>query len=347
MFARGIRGLLASSQILLSLRAQEWDTLIPLPGCESLAADGAYLWAFSYDRRSAYQDTHLQGRLYHFRADEVTPFLQDVTPPEVSWHPFGLAYQKPYLWFMNGPRGRPTEVWRYTWSGGKLHSPRAWRHPAFVSLQAIVPLGAEQFYVANDRQGAGRWHLVMGFFVRRVHSNILYCAGDSCWISATGIPYAAGLAYLPALRQLWVSVAFRKALWIYEQGASPEKLYRLRKVRLPGYPDNLYVVSDSSTWVLCHRSLNKWARALAFGGQRSPWSVVEVRFKSNNTYQVRTLYTARRGYATASGVCLIPPYLYVGSVFEPYLLRLRVAEAIPTVLGPANTSAFPAPTHLE
>lgn len=348
MLARGIRAVLAGFQGLLSLSAQAWDSSLALPGCESLAADGEHLWVFSYDRRSAVADTGISGHLYRLHGAEEMPFLTNLTPPGGPWKPFGLAYQAPYLWFLHGAKERPTEVWRFTWEKSKLTDPRCWRGLHFVSLQAIAPVDSASFYVANDRSGRHRWHLIAGFFVRRVRSNVLFCRGDSCFKVADRIPYASGLAYSPTQQRLFVSVAFRKALWVYDQLSERGELYPALRIRLPGYPDNLIALSDSVLWVVCHRRLGKWARSLAFGSQSSRWYIVEVRTTSarrpdgktrnaplpaaettfrSGGFEVATLYYSPKGYGTASTAVPIGPYIYVGSVFEPYLLRLKEGEA--------------------
>ncbi|MCS7298198.1 MAG: hypothetical protein RMK19_08225 [Bacteroidia bacterium] len=338
MFARGIGVLLAGCQGLLSLRAQFWDTSLALPGCESIAAEGSYVWVFSYDRRAAIEDTTVRAQLFRFKGNEAVPFLRELTPEGGVWRPFGLMYLDSCIWFLNGTKERPTEVWRYKWNGEKLVSPKVWRHSHFVSLQAICPTARDRFYVANDRHHAARWHLVAGFLIGRVRSTILLCEGDSCRRVADHIPYASGLAYLPQQRRLLVGVAFKKALWVYqEEGVSSPSLRYIRKVRLPAHPDNLTVVSESTVWVLGHRRLGAWARSLTFGGERSRWLIMEVRSLPEDRFVVRTLYRAPRRYATASAAVPIGDYIYVGSIFEPYLLRLKGEETIQSAARPTNT----------
>lgn len=344
MLTRGVRVLLAGIQGTLSLSAQRWDTSLTLPGCEKLIREGDHIWVFSYDRRAAMEDTAIRGHLFRFKGSDSVPFLREVTPGLHAWRPFGLAYRDGYLWFSHAPKERPTEIWRFRWAGDRLESPQTWRHPAFTSLQAIYPVDTLRFYVANDRRGAARWHLVAGFFLRRVRSSLYLCEGDSCRQVADRIPYAADIAYLPIERWLLISVAFRKALWIYEESGEPLSLKYLRRVRLPGHPDNLTLTGDSVLWVVCHRRLSAWARSLAFGSRGSRWVVAEVRLLSDGRYQVRTLYRAPRGYATASSVVPVGGYIYVGSVFEPNLLRLKAAETIPLDALPASTTSPPGPT---
>lgn len=345
MFARGVRVVLASLQGLLSLNAQRWDTSLALPGCEALAREGDYIWVFSFDRRAAIEDTTVQGHLFRLPGADSIPFLREVTPGMQPWRPFGLAYRDGFVWFAHAPKkDRPTEVWRFRWNGEKLEEPRVWRHSGFVSIQAIHPIDSLRFFVANDRKGAARWHLVVGFILRRVRSSLYFCEADSCRKVADKIPYAADIAYLPQEHHLFVSIAFRKALWVYETVGEPLRLRYLRRIRLPGHPDNLTLVNDTTLWVVCHRRLNAWARSLAFGAEKSRWQIVEVRLLPTGRYQVRTLYRARRGYATASAAVPVGNFIYVGSVFEPVLLRFRVDEAIPPDARPANTSAAPAAT---
>lgn len=365
MLAGRVRAVLAGLQGLLSLSAQVWDSSLALPGCESLAAEGEYLWVFSYDRRNALIDTGISGHLYRLQASAEAPFLANLTPPGGPWHPFGLAYQEPYLWFLHGPIDRPTEVWRFTWEKGKLTAPRQWKSPLFVSLQAIAPIDSSSFYVVNDRSGRHRWHLVAGFFVRRVRSSIIFCKGDSCFKVADRIPYASGIAYSPAQNRVFVSVAFRKVLWVYDQLSDPGTLYPTLRIRLPGYPDNLVALSDSVLWVVCHRRLGKWARSLAFGSQSSRWYIVEVRVASaqrpsgktrsaplpatettfrSGGFEVATLYRSPKGYGTASSALPIGPYIYVGSVYEPYLLRLRGEESNLGFGRRSNTVGLSVPT---
>ncbi|MCS6895003.1 MAG: hypothetical protein NZZ60_02485 [Bacteroidia bacterium] len=341
MLIRRVRIILASIQGLLSLKAQRWDTSLTLPGCESLVREGSYVWAFSYDRRIATEDTNVEGHLYRFSGVDSFPFLREVTPMGKKWHPFGLAYLGGYLWFSHAPKGPPTEVWRFHWTGEKLEAPKVWRHRDFVSIQAVCPIDTTRFYVANDRKNAARWHLVAGFFIRRVRSSLILCESDTCRKVADRIPYAADVAYLPQIQWLFVSTAFRRALWVYQENGMPISLRYVRRIRLPGYPDNISVVGDSTLWVVCHKKLTAWARSLAFGGTRSRWLIAEVRILPEGQYRVRTLYRAPKGYATASIAIPMGDYIYVGSVFEPTLLRLKVSETIPPdAYLPSTISAF-------
>ncbi|MCS7152398.1 MAG: hypothetical protein NZ989_00440 [Bacteroidia bacterium] len=345
MFARGVRILLASLQGLLSLEAQSWDTSLTLPGCESLAQEGDFIWVFSFDRRAEVQDTHVGGHLFRFPAQEETPFLREVTPPGVRWRPFGLAYKDGYLWFAHAPIEGKHEVWRFRWNGERLESPKSWRHPAFTSLQAVCAVDSIRFYVANDRKGAARWHLVVGFLRRRVRSSIFLCEYDTCRKVADRIPYASGLAYFPKDQLLLTSVAFRKALWVYQEVGEPTRLQYIRRIKLPGYPDNITSLGDSVAWVVCHKRLNGWARSLAFGGNRSRWMIVEVRFLPEGRFEARPIYRAPKGYATASAAVPVGNYIYIGSVFEPVLLRLKVEGTTPAAFLPTRKVVRPESRH--
>ncbi len=323
----GVRSLLAAVQVIVSLKAQswEWDSTLALPGCENLASNPPYLFAFSYDRMLARTDTGVQGVLYFWDATQPLPFLKDITPPG-RWRPFELAYREPYVWFFHGERDIPNEVWRFRWNGQTLESPRCWKHRGFISLQAIWPLDSVRFMVANDRSHRARWRLVAGFFVRRVRSNLMYCEGDTCVKVLAGIPYASSLAYLPEEREWWVSVAFRKALWVYQEVEGPRRLVYIRRIRLPGHPDNLAVVAPDRVWVVCHPSLMRWARSLAFGSKADRWMIVEVQRQPDGNYAIRIVYESRAGYPTASVARPAGQYIYVGSYAAPYLLRLIPRE---------------------
>ncbi|MEN3041238.1 MAG: hypothetical protein ABDH66_06855 [Bacteroidia bacterium] len=343
MFIRGTGIILASLQGFLSLRAQRWDTSLTLPGCESLAKEGGYIWAFSYDRRAATEDTGVYAHLYRFLGTDSFPFLREVTPGEGRWRPFGLAYLGGYVWFAHAPKEHPTEVWRFRWTGERLADPQVWRHKDFTSIQAVCPIDTVRFYVANDRKHAARWHLVAGFLIRRVRSSLFLCERDTCQKIADRIPYAADVKYLPRAGGLYVSIAFRKALWVYAGGEAATILRQVYRVRLPGYPDNISIVNDSTLWVVCHKRLTAWARSLAFGGTRSRWLIVEVRLLPEGKHQVHTLYQAPKGYATASSALPVGEYVYIGSVFEPTLLRLRVSETIRPAASLSNTTSGSAP----
>jgi hypothetical protein len=320
----GVRVVLAAVQVALSVRAQtwEWDSTLALPGCENLAVAYPYLFAFSYNRALARSDTSVQGVLYYWNGTQEVPFLKDITPPG-RWHPFELAYRAPYLWFFHGAKDIPTEVWRFRWNGASLEAPQRWVHPGFVSLQAIWPLDSVRFMVANDRSHRARWRLVAGFLVRRVRSNLMYCEGDTCIKVADGIPYASSLAYFPEEGEWWVSVAFRKAIWVYQEVEGPRRLVFTRRIRLPGHPDNLAVISPNRVWVVCHPSMTRWARSLAFGSEADRWMIVEVTREGAGTYTSRILYRSKAGYPTASVARPVGPYIYVGSYAAPYLLRLK------------------------
>jgi hypothetical protein len=334
MHHRRIRDLLAAVQVLFSLKAQiwGWDSSLVLPGCENLAADGTHLFAFSYNRALARSEKEVYGVLYHWDGTQETPFLKDITPPG-EWKPFGLSYRAPYVWFFHGERDIPNQVWRFQWNNQQLESPRIWRHPGFVSLQAIWPLDSVRFMVANDRSHRGRWRLVLGFLVRRVRSTLWYCEGDSCTEVLHGIPYASSLAYFPEEKEWWVSVAFRRAIWIYQEVGGPHRLAFVRKIHLPGHPDNLVVLSANRVWAVCHPSLTRWARSLAFGSQADHWLIVEITRQPQGPIQTHTLYKSQEGYPTATVAYPMGPYIYVGSYAAPYLLRLKAKEN--------NTTAAP------
>ena len=129
---------------------------------------------------------------------------------------------------------------------------RSVRDPLLRSPNAIVAVGHEQFYVANDSGAEGPVDRFSELVLRRGLSKIVYFDGKEMTVAADGLASAVGLGMSPDGERLYASETLGRRLAAFERNAGTAELTRLADIPVDGAPDNINVGADGVVWLAVH-----------------------------------------------------------------------------------------------
>ena len=148
------------------------------------------------------------------------------------------------------------------------------RDPLFVHPNAVVAVGARQFYLANDTGRPQDSAPVMDALLRRGHSTVVYFDGEKSRVVASGLRFVAGLAASPDGQRVYVGEALGERLRVYRRDVASGDLTLERVVGLGTAPDNLNVDADGVVWIAAHPKLFAFLAHVKDPARRAPTQVL-------------------------------------------------------------------------
>jgi arylesterase/paraoxonase len=158
--------------------------------------------------------------------------------------------------------------------GGAFIPRRTVRDPAFVHPNAIVAVGAEQFYLVNDRMAPDSWRARLRLLMRSGDGTLVYFDGEKARVLVNDLAYPAGLALSPDGTRLYVAEAVAQALRVYARDAASGALTLERTVELGTAPDNLNVDAEGVVWIAAHPRLLRFVAHARDARERAPTQVL-------------------------------------------------------------------------
>jgi arylesterase/paraoxonase len=159
--------------------------------------------------------------------------------------------------------------------GGAFVPRRTVRDPAFVHPNAVAAVGAEQFYLVNDRLAPDTWRERFNLLGRSGDGTLVYFDGQKARVLVKDLAYPAGLALSPDGAQLYVAEAVAQALRIYARDAASGELRLTRTLELGTAPDNLNVDPDGVVWIAAHPRLLRFVAHARDARERAPTQVLK------------------------------------------------------------------------
>lgn len=129
---------------------------------------------------------------------------------------------------------------------------RSVRDPLLRSPNAIVAVGPEQFYVANDSGAEGPLDRFSELVLRRGLSKLVHFDGKEMTVAARGLESAVGLGMSLDGTRLYASETLGKRLAVFERNAGTAELTRLADIPVDGAPDNINIGADGVVWLAVH-----------------------------------------------------------------------------------------------
>jgi arylesterase/paraoxonase len=148
------------------------------------------------------------------------------------------------------------------------------RSPAFVHPNALVAVGPRQFYLVNDRAGAGEYTRLVDLLFRRTTATLVYYDGDSALVLDSRLQFPAGIALSPDGTHLYVGEALAGQMRVYRRDTTAGTLSLEEVVSLDTAPDNLNVDDDGVVWIAAHPKLLKFIEHLRHPEKRAPTQVL-------------------------------------------------------------------------
>jgi arylesterase/paraoxonase len=246
-------------------------------------------------------------------------------PP--AFRPHGMSlYVTPegrrWLFVISHPpdAGHTVEIFRETPAGIFAHEETI-RDALLFDPNAIVAVGARQFYVANDSGARNGFERVQEMLFRRGLADLVYFDGSSMRVVGSGLKTPAGIATSPDLVTVYVGETSGKRMRIYERDVVDGDLELLETVELPGAPDNLNVDAEGKVWIAAHAKILALIRH--FGDPAKPAPTMILRFEPGvaEAERVRTILVDPGEKISAGSVGAVwRDTLLVGSITDRKVL---------------------------
>ncbi|MFZ9873356.1 MAG: SMP-30/gluconolactonase/LRE family protein [Steroidobacteraceae bacterium] len=193
------------------------------------------------------------------------------------------------------------------------------RDPLLVSPNAIVAVGPQQFYVANDKGGSGLRRMAESLF-RVGMSTVVYFDGDSMRVAADGLKSAVGMGLAPDGLTAYVAETLGKRVSVYTRNPLTGALSFRQHLSLDGSPDNINVDADGALWIAVHAKLLDLIRHFGDASHHAPTTI--LRHASGETTPI--LVDDGSLISAGSVGAAFGNRLYIGSITEPRLLICRM-----------------------
>lgn len=193
------------------------------------------------------------------------------------------------------------------------------RDPLLVSPNAIVAVGPQQFYVANDKGGSGLRRMAESLF-RVGMSTVVYFDGDSMRVAADGLKSAVGMGLAPDGLTAYVAETLGKRVSVYTRNPLTGALSFRQHLSVDGSPDNINVDADGALWIAVHAKLLDLIRHFGDASHHAPTTI--LRHASGETTPI--LVDDGSLISAGSVGAAFGNRLYIGSITEPRLLVCRM-----------------------
>lgn len=343
----------AAAAVEFLRRQGQFRTIHPHFGgtCKTIAMEGSAadvridhgtLFAYlSYlDRRAVLNGDSVNGTvmLIDLRSDE--PRLRaalTVEPPD--FRPQGMSLYTPRhgtrkLFVVSRPASGPrrVEIFEQT-SSGAFAPIKTVTHPLMTSPNAILGVGARQFYVANDSGATTAYEHFKEATLRRPLANLLYFDGQAMRAVAAGLHTPTGLAASYDYRTIYASDTLGDRLQVYARNLLTGGLRRTETISLDSAPDKITSDENGILWVAAHPKLLALMRAFRDPASRAPTQVFRVAPDAQDPggRPIEIYMNAGEQISAGSVAAVHGDRMLIGSAVEPKLLDCKLpAATVPT-----------------
>ena len=322
-------------------------TLTPLPECSTLAMqasaediqlDRAHGVAYlSYlDRRGQIEGKPVRGTvmLVDLNAPEPRP-RPALTNDPADFRPHGMSLYRAgdgamrlfvisHSPLAGGAVRQEVHIFEQI-ATGAFTLVRTVQDPLLRKPNAIVAVGMNQFYVANDSGAANGWQRFQELVFRRGLSTLAYFDGSRMRAVDSGLKSASGIAASPDGTRIYVSETAGKRIRIYSRNAASGDVSLEELLDIGSAPDNLNVDEMGRVWIAAHARTLALVRSFASAKNLAPTQILRFDPAGKGEQRLKQLYL-NMGDAISGGAvaAVYNQSLLIGSITDPKLLRCRL-----------------------
>jgi arylesterase/paraoxonase len=260
-------------------------------------------------------------------------------PP--GFRPHGMSLYVPTegrrrLFVINHPKDAPHEVavFEETVTGAFALADTI-RDPLLVDPNAIVAVGPEQFYVANDSGARNGFERAQELLLRRGLANVVYYDGYAMRVVAPGLKSPSGIDASSDRTRLYVAETSGNRVSVFRRDVVDGDLEHIGGADLGSAPDNIVVDEDDTVWIAAHARVLALVRSFANAANRAPTQVFAWRAPSVAGSRPEVVYL-NLGDEISAGSVAAPwrERLLIGSITDRKVLLCTNPLRGPT--GPAT-----------
>lgn len=312
---------------------------LPLAGsAEDIQFDRARNVAYLslLDRRALIERRTVTGDVLRLElpttADARLPAPRSALAAEpADFHPHGMSLYRMgdgalRLFVISHPPGAAhvVEIFEQRAGDGLFTPVRSVRDPLLRSPNAIVAVGPEQFYVANDSGAEGPLGRFAEIVLRRGLSKIVHFDGKRMHVAAEGLASAVGLGMSPDGTRLYAAETVGKRLAVFERNAGTAALTRLADIPVDGAPDNINIDPDGVLWLAVHGRTLDLVRHFIDARHPAPTWIQRYR-PAADAPRLETVFLDPGTRLSAGSVgAVADDRLLIGSITERRLLSCRL-----------------------
>ncbi len=298
-------------------------------GVEDLTIDPETKLAYlaGYDRRAAFAGKPVRGAIwvYDMNAPDAAPV--DATAaalPEGFW-PHGISLYrgadgKKTLFAISHAGGKHS-VEIFDVDGATLTFRRTVRDAALVSPNDIVGVGPDAFYVTNDHAYPTGTMRTVEDYLRLRQTTVQFFDGQKFASALSGIGGANGINVSADGKSVYLSAASELTVYVYDRDLATNKLTQRAAVAVPGFADNLEMLSNGDLLLGLHSKVLELVGHLADASKPSASHVMHLRADGKGSFVPQTVYyNLGEELSGVSVAASVDKRLLIGAIFEPKIL---------------------------
>lgn len=209
---------------------------------------------------------------------------------------------------------------------GAFAAVRSVHDPLLVDPNAILAVGPNQFYAANDTGARNGFERATELLFRRGLSTVVYFDGRSMRVAASGLKSASGIAMSRDGARVYVSETSGNRVAVFARNAASGDLRLLGHVELGSAPDNINVDDDGGVWVAAHAQVLSLVRHFGDPTRLAPTQVFRLQdLPEPSQIRPEQIYLNLGEQISAGSVgAVFRDQLLIGSITERKLLRCRL-----------------------
>jgi arylesterase/paraoxonase len=191
----------------------------------------------------------------------------------------------------------------------------------------VVAVSESQFYVTNDHGSQTALGMTLENYLNLPRADVLYYDGVTFKEAATGLVFANGINVSRDGRHVYVAETTMRRVQTFSRDMFSGRLTNEGAFDLPSGPDNIDVDTSATLWIAGHPKLFDVLAYASDPSKPSPTEIFKVPTQHGQMQTVTPVY-ADLGHEIGAGSVAVAfgKNLYIGSIFDPKIVRCRLAS---------------------